>query len=84
MSSLEHLAFPTKGPAADALRRLLAQVLHQASAVLAGLALQLARASRPAHQTEPLLEFHAEAGAPEGALYVDGRFVGYLPGVRRL
>ena len=26
----------------------------------------------------------AEAGAPEGALYVDGELVGYLPGVTRL
>jgi hypothetical protein len=32
-----------------------------------------------------VLEFHAEAGAPEGgALYLDGRLVGYLPGVTRL
>jgi hypothetical protein len=29
------------------------------------------------------VEFHAEAGAPEGALYVDGEFVGYID-VRRL
>lgn len=27
----------------------------------------------------PRLEFHAEAGAPEGALYVDGEYVGHLP-----
>lgn len=26
----------------------------------------------------PLLEFHADAGAPEGALYVQGRYVGRL------
>jgi hypothetical protein len=30
------------------------------------------------------VEFHAEAGAPEGALYVDGELVGRLPGVTRL
>ena len=30
------------------------------------------------------LEFYAEAGAPEGALYLDGELVGYLPGVTRL
>ena len=28
--------------------------------------------------------FYAESGAPEGALYVDGELVGYLPGVQRL
>jgi len=31
-----------------------------------------------------VIEFHAEAGAPEGALYVDGQLVGHLPGVCRL
>jgi hypothetical protein len=33
---------------------------------------------------EPLIEFHAEAGALEGALYVNGQLLGYLPGVNRL
>ena len=32
----------------------------------------------------PELEFYAESGAPEGALYVDGELVGYLPGITRL
>ena len=35
-------------------------------------------------ESDPRFEFHAEAGAPEGALYMDGRFVGWLPGVSRL
>ena len=30
------------------------------------------------------LEFYAEAGAPEGALYVDGQLTARLDGVRRL
>lgn len=30
------------------------------------------------------LEFYAEAGAPEGALYVDGQLVAQLDGIRRL
>ena len=29
-------------------------------------------------------QFHAEAGAPEGALYVNGQLVGHLTGVTRL
>lgn len=33
---------------------------------------------------EPVLEFYAEAGAPEGALYVDGVRIGIVPGVTRL
>ena len=31
-----------------------------------------------------VLEFHADAGAPEGALYVDGKLIGWLSGVKRL
>jgi hypothetical protein len=38
----------------------------------------------PAASTLPRLEFHADACAPEGALYVDGVLVGRLPGVQRL
>lgn len=38
------------------------------------------RRRRARHQ----LEFYAEAGAPEGALYVDGQLVAQLDGVKRL
>jgi hypothetical protein len=38
----------------------------------------------PQLANEPVLEFHAEAGAPEGALYVDGQLVAQLPGISRL
>ncbi len=31
-----------------------------------------------------IIEYHAEAGAPEGALYVDGQLVGHVLGVTRL
>jgi hypothetical protein len=33
---------------------------------------------------DPVLEFYAEAGAPEGALYLDGKLVGWVAGVNRL
>jgi hypothetical protein len=54
--------------------------------MLARLARSLAAAERARKRTpaELVLEFYAEAGAPEGALYVDGHLVGYLPGVKRL
>jgi hypothetical protein len=67
-------------------RRLAAHVLRAASAALARQARDVAR---PLHARqrrmlhEPLYEFHAEAGAPEGALYRDGEFVGVI-GVQRL
>ena len=41
-------------------------------------------ADEAAPAQDPMIEFHAEAGAPEGALYVNGRLVGTLPGVTRL
>jgi hypothetical protein len=44
----------------------------------------LAPTARHRVRAEPVLEFYAEAGAPEGALYRDGQLVGYIDGVRRL
>ena len=72
------------GPAyARGTRRALALLLRAASRALDGLATRLALvAAAPA--AEPSVEFHAEAGAPEGALFVNGQFVGRLPGVNRL
>lgn len=64
-------------------RRLLAAALRAASRALDRLALRLAHIERR-EPAEPVLEFYAEAGAPEGALYVDGRLVGILSGVNRL
>jgi hypothetical protein len=64
-------------------RLLVAMLLHGASMLLGRLALRL----MPTHREpagDPVLEFYAQAGAPEGALYVDGELVGRLPGVSRL
>ena len=72
-------------PAREAAQSLAAAVLASAGAVLGRLAIRLAaprKLSMPS--ADPRFEFHAEAGAPEGALYVDGQLVGRLPGVRRL
>jgi hypothetical protein len=76
-------------PAARRARRLAAAALRGAGAVLDAMARRLAAADAPAAAAaaELQLEFHpchADAGAPEGALYVDGRLVGVLVGVRRL
>lgn len=67
--------------------RLVAAVLLQVSRRLARAARSLALSSpraRPPRQGDPVVEFYAEAGAPEGALYVDGQRVGTLQGVSRL
>jgi hypothetical protein len=65
------------------IRRILARALRLFGRALAGWSRRLAPPARPP-QGDPVLEFYAEAGAPEGALYVDGRLVAVLPGVTRL
>ncbi len=62
-------------------RRVVAHLLRRASAVLARQARDIARPLHARQRRSELglsVEFHAEAGAPEGALYVDGELVGYL------
>ena len=67
------------------LRRLVAASLRSTSRGLASLAQSLAVPPAPPTSRLPeVLEFYADAGAPEGALYLDGQLVGYLAGVRRL
>ncbi len=66
------------------LRRLAAITLRQASRALTRLSRRLVLQHPRAAMRAPELEFYAESGAPEGALYLDGELVGYLPGVQRL
>jgi hypothetical protein len=78
---------PAQRPRASELwRRVVAHLLRSASAALARRARDVAR-PLDARQRRPApdatVEFHADAGAPEGALFVDGELVGYLD-VRRL
>lgn len=76
---------PVVEPAASAVaRRAAAGVLRSASSVLARLARRLEAPGAPRRSADARLEFYAEAGAPEGALYLDGELVGRLEGVRRL
>ncbi len=66
-------------------RRAAAWALSSASAVLDRWATRIAVPAEVAGSTGPAaLEFYAQSGAPEGALYVDGRFVGWIEGVQRL
>ena len=64
-------------------RRALAALLRAAGRGLDALATRLAPADEP-ETIDPVLEFYGEAGAPEGALYIDGRLVGHVQGVNRL
>ena len=73
-----------RSPALDAALRFAAVGLRSASAVLTRLSHRLVRPSVRSRQTVPQLEFYSEAGAPEGALYLDGQLVGWVAGVKRL
>ncbi|MDD5332379.1 MAG: hypothetical protein PHS32_01430 [Rhodoferax sp.] len=84
---LASTTLPLYRPRSYSGRRLLAVGLRTASLVLVRLARQLTAAERmrePVAARAPMLEFYAEAGAQEGALYVDGKLFCYLPGVTRL
>lgn len=78
------LFFVDAAPRARRLRRAAAVVLRAAGMALDRLARHLVRGKAHRVAAGPRFEFHAEAGAPEGALYVDGQLVGRLDGVTRL
>jgi len=63
---------------------LAAMVLRGASAVLSAWADRLSAPAAEVASDSARHEFYAQAGAPEGALYVDGKLIGFLPGVQRL
>jgi len=72
---------PAARPRRHAGRRAMAWALRRASACLARLARhvhQPVMAAQRRSAIAPVVEFHAEAGAPEGALYVDGELIGHL------
>lgn len=80
---MHELPIAADAPGERKARAFAATLLRTASRALDGLAVRLTFVERPA-ATEPVLEYHADAGAPEGALYVDGRLVGHVLGVSRL
>lgn len=91
-------SFPSRYGAASVstsypVRLALAQALRTASQALARVASALMAVDAQSESATsasgnvyacPQLEFYAEAGAAEGALFVDGQWVGYVPGVSRL
>jgi hypothetical protein len=83
MMSTRGISFGAAPHEASRTRHLIALLLHAAAITLGQLAHRLVRAE-PEPAGEPVLEFYAQAGAPEGALYVDGKLVGLLSGVSRL
>lgn len=80
---MRELSYDALPPAQRRARSLAATLLRTASRTLESLATRLAL-QPPAPVLEPVLEYHGEAGAPEGALYVNGQLVGRVLGVTRL
>ncbi len=85
MKDLHWIDAPPRHALDQGLRDVVASLLRAVGALLDTAAYRLT-AQRPADAlwADPMVEYHAEAGAPEGALYVNGRLVGHIEGVRRL
>ncbi|MBX3599616.1 MAG: hypothetical protein KIS83_04770 [Rubrivivax sp.] len=81
---MRELPFDAVAPEPPRVRVLVAALLQSASRALDALARRLALVEAPAAPAEPQLEFHGDAAAPEGALYVNGQLVGHVLGVNRL
>ena len=87
MREVHPVAVAAESSASRGMRAAAAAMLRLAGAVLDRLAARIdevAAVAPYAPALEPVFEFYAESGAPEGALYVDGQFVGILIGVTRL
>jgi hypothetical protein len=77
-------ARPYGRPVRQGARSLATTLLRAASHALDALAERLSPLATEAPTGSGVVEFYAEAGAPEGALYIDGHLVGHVTGVRRL
>ena len=86
IKSLPWSYHPPEHDLAHRLRHAAAAALRIVSRALTRLARRLAdaEAAKSLQTSVGHLEFYAEAGAPEGAVYANGLLVGYLTGVKRL
>lgn len=81
--SIHELSLDAATPGERRARDLAAALLRVLSRTLGLLAERVAPvASAPVLET--VIEYHADAGAPEGALYINGQLVGHVLGVQRL
>ena len=85
MKDLRWIDAPPRHALHQGMRDTAAAALRTLGALLDRAAQRLTAERRAeAAWTHPVVEFHAEAGAPEGALYVNGRLVGRIEGITRL
>ncbi len=83
MTTTQELLYGLTLAAPGRTRQMVAMLLHMVSHGLGRLAVRLLHEDTRT-EADPVLEFYAQSGAPEGALYVDGELVGTLEGVTRL
>ena len=84
MTSTPWIGLPAESPRVRSARRLASALLRAASRMLTRMARVVAEQHAGRAPVPRALEFYAEAGAPEGALYADGRLLGRIEGVSRL
>lgn len=86
VGSFHTRTLPYFAPRSPSFRRYVAGLLRTVSHSLAQLsrAMSATERARSRPSGEMVYEFYAEAGAPEGALFVNGELVGYVSGVTRL
>ncbi len=79
-------AFGSRSALSQPARHAAARAFGAASMLLGRLSAALSASDARAAERElpPVLEFYADAAAPEGALYLNGELVGTLHGVKRL
>jgi hypothetical protein len=82
--SIRWVSGPTSIDLLERARRLAVRSLRRLAFTLVSLSRVLRRPPTVAAPDSLSFEFHADAGAPEGALYVNGVRVGSIEGVRRL
>lgn len=66
------------------LRNAVAAALRGTSRMLSCLARRISASKKVRYADVNHVEFYAEAGAPEGAIYADGLLIGYVTGLKRL
>ena len=84
IKSLPWSYHPPEGALDYRLRNAVAAALRGTSRMLSRLARRISASKKVRYADVNHVEFYAEAGAPEGALYLNGKLVGWVPGVRRL
>ena len=84
IKSLPWNYYPPESALDYRLRNAVAAALRGTSRMLSRLARRISASKKVRYADVGHVEFYAEAGAPGGAIYVDGLLIGYVTGLKRL